>query len=187
MKPVTFPGSGSAQRFACHYKSPRRPFEQESGSEEKLLNSVPRWHTATCPVRRVARPTARAGIGGFSLVELLVAMAIVGVLIAMGVPSYREHLRRGAAEEIAAELGTGRVAVEQFFLDNRTYDGAPCPAGTEHFAVTCDSDDTSYDLTATGSGLMAGFVFTLDETGARTTAGPWGSASCWLARKGDTC
>jgi type IV pilus assembly protein PilE len=45
----------------------------------------------------------------------------------------------------------------------------------------------TYTLTATGAGIANGFTFTLDETGARTTAGPWGSANCWLARKGATC
>lgn len=131
--------------------------------------------------------SSRQDADGFSLIELLIALAIVGVLASLALPSYREHLRRGAAEEVTAALGTGRVAIEQFFLDNRTYEGAPCPDGTEHFAIACESDATTYTVTATGSNLMAGFVFTLDETGAHTTAGPWGDAACWLSSKGDTC
>lgn len=124
---------------------------------------------------------------GFTLIELMIAVAIVGILASIAIPSYREHLRRGAAEEATSAMSTGRVTVEQFFLDNRSYDDAPCPAATEYFSFGCVSDATTYTITATGSGLMAGFVFGLDETGGRTTAGPWGSALCWLTRKGDTC
>ena len=129
----------------------------------------------------------RRDAAGFSLIELLIAIAIVAVLATIALPSYREHLRRGAMEEITASIGTGRVALEQFFLDNRTYEDGPCPDGTEYFAVACESDATTYTITATGSGLMDDFVIDLDETGARSTAGPWGDAACWLSRKGDTC
>lgn len=132
-------------------------------------------------------PTACRRGRGFSLIELLIALAIVGVLASIALPSYREHVRRGAMEDITASLATGRVAIEQFYLDNRTYEDAPCPPDTEHFTVTCDGDADTYTLTATGSGLMDDFVLTLDETDARTTAGPWGDAACWLRRKGDTC
>jgi type IV pilus assembly protein PilE len=137
------------------------------------------FNRKTAPFRRDA--------AGFSLIELLIAVAIVGILASIALPSYREHLRRGAMEEVTASVGTGRVAIEQFFLDNRTYEDAPCPDGTEYFAVACESDATTYTITATGSDLMDGFVIDIDETGARSTTGPWGDAACWLSRKGDTC
>jgi type IV pilus assembly protein PilE len=124
---------------------------------------------------------------GFTLVELLVAIAIVGILASIAVPSYREHLRRGAVMDLTAALATGRVAIEQYYLDNRTYEGGPCPVGTKHFGVECQFTATTYTVTATGAGLVNGFVLTLDETGAQTTEGPWGTANCWLDRKGDTC
>jgi type IV pilus assembly protein PilE len=126
---------------------------------------------------------------GFSLIELLIAVAIVGLLLALAVPGYREHVRRGAVEEAQAELGRGKVALEQFFLDNRTYDGAPCPSGTTRFAFTCDLDDDTFTITATGSGNVAGFRYTINETGTKTTTSTdWGtSASCWIIKKGGTC
>ena len=98
-----------------------------------------------------------------------------------------EYVRRGAIEEVTSALASGRVVDEQFFLDNRTYEDAPCPTSTEQFAITCTSDATTYTITATGSGGMDSFIYTIDETDARTTAGPWGSGTCWITRKGDSC
>jgi type IV pilus assembly protein PilE len=124
---------------------------------------------------------------GFSLIELMVAIAVVAILLSIGIPSYREYLRRGAIEDVTAELGAGRVVAEQYFLDNHTYVGAPCPGATDAFSLACDFDVAEYTMTATGVDAMLGFVYTIDETGTRTTAGPWGSGQCWIARKGDTC
>jgi type IV pilus assembly protein PilE len=127
---------------------------------------------------------------GFTLVELMITVAIVGILAAIAIPSYRDHVRRGAVEEALAQLAQGRVAMEQYFLDNRQYSGAPCPVGTTRFPITCNPvpGATTYTLVATGTGNVAGFTYTLDETGLRrTTASPWGTGNCWIARKGDSC
>ena len=124
---------------------------------------------------------------GFSLIELMIAIAIVAILLSVGIPSYREYLRRGAVEEVTAALSAGRVVAEQYFLDNYTYVGAPCPGNTETFALECEFDALGYTIKATGVAAMAGFVYTLDEAGTRTTDGPWGSGECWIARKGAGC
>lgn len=126
---------------------------------------------------------------GFTLVELMITIAIVGILAAIAIPSYREHVRRGAVEEGLAQLAQGRVAMEQFFLDNRvTYAGAPCPAGSPRFPIACsDVDADGYTLTATGTGTVAGFVYTINQADARTTVSPWGNGACWISRKGDSC
>lgn len=125
---------------------------------------------------------------GFTLIELMITVAVVAILAAIAVPAYREQVRRGAVEEGLAALSSGRVAVEQYFLDNRTYVGSPCPTGSVSFPITCQFAAARYTLTATGAGTVAGFIYTLNETGARaTTGGAWGTGTCWIARKGDVC
>lgn len=133
----------------------------------------------------------RARARGFTLVELMVTVAIAAILLSLAVPAYREYLRRGAVAEAVAVIGQGRVVAEQFFLDNRTYEDMPCPTSTETFDIVCnlpaDPDDTTYTITATGKDNMAGFVYTIDQANARSTAGPWGSGACFITRKGDSC
>ena len=131
--------------------------------------------------------------GGFTLIELMVVVAIVAILASIAVPSYRQYLQRGAIAEAIAALGSGRVVLEQFYLDNRTYVGAPCPDDTDRFiigsapATNCILAQETYTLTATGTGNVAGFSYTVNEANVRTSTA-WGtSRNCWVARKGDSC
>lgn len=128
-----------------------------------------------------------ARAAGFTLIELLIAIAIVGILAAIAIPSYQNHIRRGYIQEATSSLSSGRIAIEQYYLDNRTFVGATCPADTDRFAMTCALAAATYTITATGSGSVSGFVYTVNERNVRSTAGPWGSGACWIDRQGDSC
>lgn len=133
------------------------------------------------------RGSGFGGARGFTLVELMIALAVLAVLLSMAVPAYREYVRRGAVAAAIEVLASGRVVAEQYFLDSATYAGMPCPGGTTYFAIDCESDADSYTITATGSGAMDDFEYTINEANLRTTAGPWGAGNCWITRKGDRC
>ncbi|MEN9704668.1 MAG: hypothetical protein RLZZ393_547 [Pseudomonadota bacterium] len=124
---------------------------------------------------------------GFTLIELMVVVAIVAILAAVSIPAYRDQLRRGAIEEATSTLGSGRVALEQHYLDHLTYVDGACPAATGHFSFGCTRTATTYTITATGQGLVAGFILTINQSDTRTSSGPWGNGNCWIMRKGDGC
>ncbi len=122
--------------------------------------------------------------------EVMITVAIVGILAAIALPSYLAYVQRGRVSEVTSLLGDGRVRAEQYFNDNQTYATFACPASTKSFAITCNNlSTTAYTITATGDSDMNGFVYTVNQANLKTTTGPWvsGTVNCWIFRKGDTC
>ncbi|WP_035383119.1 type IV pilin protein [Ferriphaselus sp. R-1] len=136
---------------------------------------------------------------GFTLVEIMVAVVIVAILASVAVPAYSNYVRRGKISEATSNLASLRVAMEQYYQDNRTYlnggaCGVPMPAApaVQHFTFACAGTATTYTLTATGIGGMAGFSYTLNEANAKTSAvagvaGWAGNNACWVTKQGGAC
>lgn len=148
---------------------------------------------------------------GFTLIELMITVAIVAILAAVVVPNYSDYVRRSNLSEAFANMADLRVKLDQFYQNNRNYgtEGKATPCGHDgtgnrvdfalagRFTYTCaltgvDPDDANeaYVITATGnSGSASGHTFALDSNNARTTTSFKGNSvnkACWLA-KGDEC
>ncbi|WP_081880933.1 type IV pilin protein [Methylotenera sp. L2L1] len=125
---------------------------------------------------------------GFTLIEIMIVVAIIGILASVALPAYTNYVKKAKAAEAPSELASARVRMEQFFQDNRTYDGGPCPEDIQNFTFTCDSDDTTYTLTADGVGDMSNFQFTIDQDNTKSSIYDGVSgAGCWLTGKSGTC
>lgn len=139
---------------------------------------------------------------GFTIIELMIAVAIVAILAAVALPAYNDYVTRGKIQEATSALSAMRVKMEQYYQDTRTWapaaptiapcqagSVAPLPTGLKYFTITCSNlTATTYTITATG----AGFTFTIDEANTRaTTAVPTGwtlpASNCWVSRKGGIC
>ncbi|MDR2786881.1 MAG: type IV pilin protein [Candidatus Accumulibacter sp.] len=98
--------------------------------------------------------------------------------------------------EAISGLSARQTRMEQCYQDNHTYAPAtPCKAcakeTTENFEFTCAADASTFTLTATGRNTMDGFIYTVDQSDAKSTTGApagWGTNStCWVTKKGGVC
>lgn len=133
---------------------------------------------------------------GYTLVEVMVAVAIVAIISSVAVPAYTGYVKRGRLTEAFTGLGAGQTAAEQFWANYRNYDGfkdsKSFPKNGQNFEFSLsDAGPTGYTLIAKGKGMVEGFTYTIDQDGTRkTTAVPTGfttSDSCWIDREGGKC
>jgi type IV pilus assembly protein PilE len=135
---------------------------------------------------------------GFTLIEVMITVAIVGIITAVALPQYRGYVMRARVTEAFSALGGIQPSAEQYWANNRTYVGfdnaadkrMPPPTTNFTYALS-DPTTTGYTITATGVGKMNGFVYTLNQSGARATTGvpaDWTlSATCWVDRSNGEC
>lgn len=131
---------------------------------------------------------------GFTLIEIMIAVAVVAILSAIAVPAYQDYVKQGKLSGGFGALSDWSLKMEQFNQDNRTYlntagtaCGVAAPAA-DSFTLTCAGTATTYTLTATGSNSLNGFEYTINQAGTKTSTTTWGdSASCWVRKSGGAC
>lgn len=129
---------------------------------------------------------------GFTLVELMIVVVIVGILASVALPAYQDYIVRGKLSDATSKLAEARVKMEQYYQDNRTYDAGGCPdsvaTSSDYFTYTCtDLSDATYLITATGKGDLSAFLFSINNTNVKSTTSPWGNGACWITSKGGSC
>lgn len=130
---------------------------------------------------------------GFTLIEVMIVVAIIGILASIAIPAYDGYIESGMASEATATLANLRIQMEQCYQDDRDYTNcaANCaPASSQNFNFACSStpDIDSYTITATGTGDMSNFSFSIDQDNVKNSSfdGTTGSG-CWLTSKTGSC
>ncbi|HAJ72252.1 MAG TPA: pilus assembly protein PilE [Methylophilaceae bacterium] len=132
---------------------------------------------------------------GFTLLELMIVVAIVGILASIAIPAYQDYVKKGKAAEAPGALADLRVKMEQCFQDNRDYTACAAfcapTSGAVNFAYKCtDQTATTYKIEATGDSAkgMSGFSYTVDQDNAKTSSYDGGTTvNCWVTSKSGSC
>lgn len=150
------------------------------------------------------RSSSGVGQRGFTLMELIITMVILGILTAIAIPNYTAYIQRSNRSEARNMLLEGGVWMERWRTEQGRYDTPgspgtppasfpfaqvpPLPAAAKYtIGLTTPLipvPGTTYTIAATPAGVMAGDVcgtLSINETGQRLfTVGPGASQEvCW--------
>ncbi|KID58368.1 fimbrial protein [Pseudoalteromonas luteoviolacea] len=129
-------------------------------------------------------------VAGFSLIELVIVVAIVGVLASLAYPNYSSYIKRGARADAMTILLDAANKQEQYFVDNREYAsnlsdiGVPSTSENGYFNITVALSNGGYTLTATAAnGPVKGDLectsLSVNNLGIKTVTGTATADHCW--------
>jgi type IV pilus assembly protein PilE len=114
-----------------------------------------------------------ANSSGFTLIELMITVAIVAILSAIAYPSYEEYVRRGRRSELQVQVLQSAQFMERYFTTNGTYVAAALPTGLTTSPENATATARYYDIGITN---VTANSFTV--TGTRTSGRGMDSDKC---------
>ena len=127
---------------------------------------------------------------GFTLIEVIITMAILAILVAVALPTYRDHMRKSRRAEAQAYLMAVASRQQQFLLDTRAYAGtlatvaiaapANVTAAYDLAVVAAAGPPPTFSVSATPKATTDQVnercgTLAIDQTGAKTAA----LGTCW--------
>lgn len=129
---------------------------------------------------------------GFTLIELMVVVAIVAILAAVALPSYLSQVAKSRRAEAEAVLVESAQSLERFFTQQNTYVGAALPypkapreGSAKYYDIEFEAGEptaSTYVIKAVPAGAMAGDecgTLSIDNTGAHAVSGSAAVEFCW--------
>ena len=157
---------------------------------------------------RISRFAGRPSAAGFTLIEVMITVAIIAILAAIAIPNYSDYITRSKIIDGTTRMGDVRTQMEKYFFDNRTYSNAGVcgaqPAITAYnadpasdFTMSCPPaalTAATYTIQVDGRPArgMTGFTYTVDQANQKVTVSVppgWAGAGtpCWVLKKSGSC
>lgn len=111
---------------------------------------------------------------GFTLIEIMIVIAIIGIVLTISIPSYNEYVKKGRRAEVVSLLSEQAQSLERFYTKNNVYTGITgLSAGNDFYTLTPTITDQTFLLTVarkTGTAMATDKCgdFTLTNTGVRS-------------------
>jgi type IV pilus assembly protein PilE len=139
----------------------------------------------------IDRPRVRSS-AGFTLIELMIVVAVIGILAAVAYPSYQDHVRKARRAEARAVTLESAQWMERFFTEHQRYDQtsagttvgttfaqafAKVPkdaSGSGNYSITVTATVSAFTVTTAPQTPMSGDKcgsFRVNNTGARSNSG----------------
>ena len=130
-------------------------------------------------------------VRGFTMIELMIVVAVVAILASIALPAYQEQVRKSRRAQAKADLVEYMQGAERFFTVNNTYVGynvpnsgnSPREGGTVRYSIAPSTQTaTQLVLTATAQGAQAQDRcgnLSVSSTGVKAKSGSASLAECW--------
>jgi type IV pilus assembly protein PilE len=132
------------------------------------------------------------GTRGFTLIELMIAVAVLGILSGVAYPSYLSQVKKARRADARAALTAAAQSMERWYTERSTYAGAtlgtsgiyPTTSTNGFYTLSIVSQTAAgFSLQAAPAGAQAGDAcgsFTYDQTGTKgVSGGTLGFSACW--------
>ena len=122
---------------------------------------------------------------GFTLIEIMIVIAIIGIVITIGYPSLTEYVKKGRRAEVAGLLSEQAQILERYYSKNNVYTNAVLSAGNDFYTITPTLTDQTFLLTAVRKAGKAMATdkcgdFTITNTGVRSMVNATATTKdCW--------